>query len=118
MACGHARVNEQQVPEEPEWDELDEHCLRVLARERLAAGHRADRPFGRLAVISGWHDTGVISAILRSLVAAVQIRGHVECFFNLRLCHYTPGFVAQSGECMDLNIPYCYRALKFRGSKP
>jgi len=36
-------VNEQQVPEKPEWDELDEHCLRVLAREQLAACRTPDR---------------------------------------------------------------------------
>ena len=111
----HARVNKRQVSDELEQiGEMSIGCAHLPG-----SGWLPDtKPTGRLAVISDWHDTGVISAIPRSLVTAAQVRGHVECFFNLSLYHYTHGFVKQSGEFMNLNIPYCYRALKFRGSKP
>jgi predicted GNAT family N-acyltransferase len=66
-------VQEQQVPLALEWDDLDPHCIHVLARD--AAGHpigtgrlTPERKIGRMAVLREWRGRGVGETLLRALL--------------------------------------------------
>lgn len=66
-------VQEQGVPVELEWDELDPLCHHVIARDsqgqpigtgRLTPEHR----IGRMAVLPDWRNRGVGDAMLQALL--------------------------------------------------
>lgn len=73
-------VQEQAVPLELEWDELDPRCHHVLARDhagrpvgtgRLTPEHR----IGRMAVLADWRGRGVGDALLRALLDQARALG-------------------------------------------
>jgi predicted GNAT family N-acyltransferase len=73
-------VQEQRVPLELEWDELDPRCVHVLARD--AAGRPVgtgrltpERRIGRMAVLREWRGRGVGDALLLALLQAARDRG-------------------------------------------
>jgi len=66
-------VQEQQVPIELEWDELDPVCTHVLARDAdgapIGTGRLTpERKIGRMAVLPAWRGRGVGDALLLALV--------------------------------------------------
>ncbi|KGQ20337.1 GCN5-related N-acetyltransferase [Lysobacter dokdonensis DS-58] len=76
-------VEEQQVPLELEWDELDPNCVHVLARAldgtpigtgRLTPEHK----IGRMAVLREWRGKGVGDAMLLALIEQARQRGWRE----------------------------------------
>jgi predicted GNAT family N-acyltransferase len=76
-------VEEQQVPLELEWDELDPQCVHVLARAldgtaigtgRLTPEHK----IGRMAVLREWRGKGVGDAMLLALIEQARHRGWRE----------------------------------------
>ena len=97
-------VQEQHVPEELEWDGLDEHCLHVLAE---AAGGDAigtgrllpDGHIGRMAVVKEARRRGVGAAILKTLLEEAGKRGHAEVVLSAQLraleFYREHGFVAE-----------------------
>ncbi len=76
-------VQEQNVPLEEEWDELDPRCHHVLARD--AAGHpigtgrlTPERKIGRMAVMRDWRGKGVGEAIMHALLDRARALGWPE----------------------------------------
>jgi predicted GNAT family N-acyltransferase len=76
-------VEEQQVPIELEWDDLDPQCVHVLARGldgapigtgRLTPEHK----IGRMAVLREWRGKGVGDALLLALIEQARQRGWRE----------------------------------------
>jgi predicted GNAT family N-acyltransferase len=76
-------VEEQRVPLELEWDELDPKCHHVIARDdahrpigtgRLTPEHK----IGRMAVLKEWRGRGVGEALLRALVERARELGLPE----------------------------------------
>ena len=114
-------VEEQNVPEELEWDDIDPRCYHVLALagdgtpvgtgRLLPDGH-----IGRMAVLKEWRGRGVGSAILKMLLDLA----HKEGFETVRLHAQTHavGFYARHGfavigeEFMEAGIPHRAMMLK------
>lgn len=76
-------VQEQNVPLEEEWDELDPRCHHVLARD--VAGHpigtgrlTPERKIGRMAVMKDWRGKGVGEAIMHALLDRARALGWPE----------------------------------------
>lgn len=73
-------VQEQQVPLDLEWDELDPQCVHVLARDAdgtpIGTGRLTpDRRIGRMAVLRDWRNRGVGDALLMALLQAARDQG-------------------------------------------
>lgn len=93
-------VQEQRVPLELEWDELDPACQHVLARDhagrpigtgRLTPEHR----IGRMAVLAEWRGHGVGDALLLALVAQARALGWREVSLHAQASAI--GFYARRG---------------------
>jgi predicted GNAT family N-acyltransferase len=72
-------VVEQEVPEDEEWDELDETSQHVIARDAngrpIGTGRLTPEPrIGRMAVVRDWRGKGVGEAILRVLLENARSR--------------------------------------------
>lgn len=108
-------IEEQQVPEELEWDGLDDHCRHVLARSAQGeaigtARLLADGHIGRMAVLAPWRGKGVGSAILEKLLTMAQQEGmqEVELAAQIQAIPFYErlGFRAFGEEFMDAGIPH------------
>jgi predicted GNAT family N-acyltransferase len=72
-------VQEQQVPIELEWDELDPLCVHVIARDSegrpIGTGRLTpERKVGRMAVLPDWRGRGVGDALLLALIGQAELR--------------------------------------------
>ncbi len=72
MLREHVFIQEQQVPEDLEWDGLDEDAIHAIAYDpdghAIATGRLlADGHIGRMAVLPEWRHKGVGSTILELL---------------------------------------------------
>ena len=76
-------VQEQNVPMELEWDEMDPQCRHVIARDdahrpigtgRLTPEHK----IGRMAVLPEWRGRGVGEALLLALIEQARMQGLPE----------------------------------------
>lgn len=77
-------VEEQGVPVEMEWDDMDASSLHVLALDRagraigtgrLLPSEEGESHLGRIAVVASWRRQGVGGAMLRALMEAAAHRG-------------------------------------------
>ncbi|WP_457097581.1 GNAT family N-acetyltransferase [Lysobacter sp. P5_B9] len=93
-------VQEQGVPRELEWDELDPLCHHVLARDtqgqpigtgRLTPEHR----IGRMAVLPEWRGRGVGDALLLALIDTARTLGWHDLSLHAQVSAY--GFYARHG---------------------
>ena len=108
-------VEEQRVPEELEWDEIDAQCQHVLAFSPdgipIGTGRLLpDGHIGRMAVLKGWRGRGVGCATLRFLIGLARekslgaVRLHAQT--------HALGFYARHGftdigdEFMEAGIPH------------
>ncbi|HZN23515.1 MAG TPA: GNAT family N-acetyltransferase [Burkholderiales bacterium] len=114
-------IEEQNVPEELEWDEVDERAYHVLAMsgdgDPIGTGRLSlDCQIGRMAVARDWRGRGVGAAILRTLLAfAVKegcrvVRLHAQTHALGFYERY--GFEAVSDEFQEAGIPH--RAMELR----
>jgi predicted GNAT family N-acyltransferase len=113
-------VREQQVPPELERDELDPSCLHVVARtlsgEAIGTGRmappRPDLPakIGRMAVLPGWRDRGVGSAMLLTLLRLARQRGWYEVALNAQApavdFYLRHDFVPQGARFIEAGIEH------------
>lgn len=116
-------VDEQNVPLELEWDNLDPQCTHVIAYvdggKPVATGRLdADGHIGRLAVLKPWRGHGIGSQVLRELMAIAQSKGLQTCALNAQthaIAFYERhGFVAEGGEFDDAGIAHRHMVLKNR----
>jgi predicted GNAT family N-acyltransferase len=118
-------IEEQRVPEELEWDEIDARCRHVLAfspdGEAIGTGRLLpDGHIGRMAVLKAWRGRGVGSAILNLLLELARGAG----FDTVRLHAQTHavrfyakhGFTVTGDEFMEAGIPH--RAMTTQRLKP
>ena len=108
-------IEEQQVPEELEWDGLDEDAVHLLvttgdgapvATARLLPnGH-----IGRMAVLTQWRGQGVGTAMLKHLLEIARAQQLSRVFLNAQVS--AEGFYAKAGfrskgePFMDAGIPH------------
>jgi predicted GNAT family N-acyltransferase len=106
-------IQEQQVPQQIEWDEMDPLCVHALALDAdgtpIGTGRLApDGKIGRMAVLEEWRGKGVGAAILDFLVACARERGIKECRMHAQ-CHALEfylqhGFETEGEEFMEAGI--------------
>lgn len=99
-------IEEQSVPENLEWDGMDEGAVHVLALEatraigcaRMLSGGR----IGRMAVLPEWRGRGVGRAMLETLIAVSREQGLAHVILSAQT-HAIP-FYAKSGfkVCSDI----------------
>lgn len=106
-------VQEQQVPIEEEWDELDPLSSHVLARDNTqrpigTARLTPERKIGRMAVIAEWRGRGVGNALLQNLIDIARSRGWPEVGLNAQVdaigFYQRAGFVAYGEPFMEAGI--------------
>jgi predicted GNAT family N-acyltransferase len=108
-------VEEQGVPEELEWDGLDEHAYHVMAfapdGTPIGTGRLLqDGHIGRVAVLKEWRGKGVGRALLDILLVIANKMGYddVRLHAQTRVLDFylRKGFTAQGGEFMEAGIPH------------
>lgn len=108
-------VDEQGVPRELEYDELDPVCDHVVVRDRsgrpVGTGRLLpDGRIGRMAVVADWRGRGVGAAILGRLLARAVARGMPRITLSAQLhaanFYARHGFAAQGETYLEAGIPH------------
>jgi predicted GNAT family N-acyltransferase len=107
-------VEEQGVPQEEEWDELDRICRHALIRigdTPIATGRlMPDGRIGRMAVNAEFRKNGFGRHILRSLIAEAQHRGVTGLYLHAQIqalgFYAKEGFSAEGEEFFECEIPH------------
>lgn len=114
-------MREQGVPEELEWDGLDEGCRHALALslqgEAVGCGRLLpDGHIGRIAVLPEWRNRKVGTAIMEALLGEARARGlqQVEVDAQTQAVPFYRGFgfVEQGEVFMDAGMPHIRMHLK------
>lgn len=115
-------IREQGVPEQLEWDGLDEACRHALAlsHQGNAIGCGRIQPnghIGRIAVLPEWREQRVGTAIMEALLNYARAHGYKQVDVDAQT-HAVPfyhGFdFVESGEVfMDAGLPHIKMFLKF-----
>ena len=114
-------IEEQNVPEELEWDDIDEHCYHVMAFAAdgtpIGTGRfLLDGHIGRMAVLKAWRSKGVGSAILKRLLDLARKEGLKSV--RLHAQTHAVGFYARHGfkaagkTFMEAGIPHQAMTIK------
>jgi predicted GNAT family N-acyltransferase len=108
-------MEEQNVPEELEWDGLDEDAIHILAMDEDntpigTARMLRDGHIGRMAVLKAWRQQGIGSAMLHKLIQIAQQQGLPQVELDAQT-HAIPfyesyDFVVCSGVFIDAGIPH------------
>ncbi len=108
-------MREQNVPEELEWDGMDDECRHALALslsgEAIGCGRiLPNGHIGRIAVLPQWRNQKVGTAIMEALLAEARTRGYKEVDLDAQT-YASPfyrnfGFVEYGAEFMDAGIPH------------
>lgn len=108
-------INEQGVDKSLEWDDLDAHCLHLLAQDHNArpigtARMSATGHIGRMAVLKDWRGQRVGSALLVHLIDIAGTQGLQEVRLHAQTAaegfYEKHGFIAEGEVFMDANIPH------------
>lgn len=108
-------INEQNIPVELEWDEMDSVSLHAVVRDE--AGHAIgtgrllpDGHIGRMAVRRPMRRAGIGGAILEALMQAAKNRGDKSVVLNAQIraesFYARHGFVCEGEEFMEAGIPH------------
>lgn len=114
-------MREQEVPEELEWDGLDE-----TSRHALALSHKGDaigcgrmlanRHIGRIAVLPEWRKRKVGTAIMEALLDYARAHGYQQVDLDAQTYavpfYHTFGFVEQGEVFLDAGLPHIKMFLK------
>ena len=112
-------IEEQHVPEEEEWDGLDESARHWLAwgpgDEVMATARLAGDKIGRMAVLKPYRNRGVGSTILRAIIRrAIHDRRQklvLDAQTRAKKFYQDNGFSVTGGEFMDGGIPHVPMAM-------
>lgn len=108
-------VQEQRVPLELEWDELDPVCVHVLARDAdgapIGTGRLTpERRIGRMAVLPAWRGRGVGDALLLALVEEAKRQRWPEVTLHAQVSalgfYAKHGFVPVGARFMEAGIEH------------
>ncbi|MFV2056623.1 MAG: GNAT family N-acetyltransferase [Thiohalomonadales bacterium] len=109
-------IEEQQVPEELEWDELDPSCLHVLALDShsdipVGTGRLStDGKIGRMAVIKQYRRRGIGCEILKKLIELAIANGSQQVYLHAQLqalpFYQTFEFVIEGKTFMEAGISH------------
>jgi predicted GNAT family N-acyltransferase len=116
-------IEEQQVPEELEWDGLDDTATHLLARvegQPVATARLLDNGHvGRMAVLPPWRGRGIGAALLERLIALGRERGLQRMFLNAQITampfYARAGFIVEGEAFMDAGIPHKRMVLELNG---
>jgi predicted GNAT family N-acyltransferase len=116
-------IDEQRVPENLEWDDLDPQCIHALAQDAAGAPIGCarllpDGHIGRVAVLAQWRGRGAGDALLDALIAQARSRGDRRVVLNAQV-HAMPfyarhGFVAEGAPFEEAGIPHQAMSLPLR----
>jgi predicted GNAT family N-acyltransferase len=108
-------VQEQNIPEELEWDEMDAVSLHAVAYDEqgVAVGTARllpDAHIGRMAVIQSARGREIGTRLLQRLIAEAEQRGELEVILNAQqsaISFYERlGFVGEGDLFDDAGIPH------------
>jgi predicted GNAT family N-acyltransferase len=108
-------VREQNVPQELEWDGLDESCRHVLALDghgnAIGCGRiTADGHIGRMAVLPGWRGRKVGRAMLEALLDYARSQHHRQVELNAQVqalpFYRRFGFMEVGKEFIEAGMPH------------
>ncbi|MFZ3018453.1 MAG: GNAT family N-acetyltransferase [Gallionella sp.] len=114
-------IREQGVPEELEWDGLDENCRHALALslqgEAIGCGRMlANGHIGRIAVLPQWREQRLGTAIMETLLAEARAQGlsrvDVDAQTQALPFYRSLGFVEQGEVFMDAGLPHIKMTLE------
>jgi len=121
-------IQEQGVPVELEWDDMDENALHVLAEatsndEILAIGtariiiKKEQAYIGRMAILPEWREQGIGTKILQLCIDECLHRGVKNIILNAQVYvlpfYQKAGFKISSDEFLDAGIPHKRMILSF-----
>lgn len=114
-------IQEQQVPVEMEWDEIDAIALHLLAFDRISAqvlGVARLYPsqnkyhIGRMAVLKPYRNKGVGSTLLRKLIAIALEKNMLPLELSAQThaveFYLKHGFSVYGDEFLEAGIPHCH----------
>jgi predicted GNAT family N-acyltransferase len=108
-------MREQNVPQELEWDGLDESCRHVLALDAqgnaIGCGRiTPDGHVGRMAVLPQWRGRKVGSAMLEVLLDYARSQNHLQLELNAQVqalpFYRRFGFVEEGEEFIEAGMPH------------
>jgi predicted GNAT family N-acyltransferase len=108
-------IQEQGVPVELEWDELDPLCRHVLARDAdgvaIGTGRLTpERKIGRMAVLPTWRGRGVGDALLDALLEQARAQGWHDISLHAQASaigfYARHGFLPQGPRFMEAGIEH------------
>jgi predicted GNAT family N-acyltransferase len=114
-------IREQGVPEELEWDELDETCRHALALsskgDAIGCGRMSDNGhIGRMAVLPEWREQKVGTAIMEAFLDYARVHDYKQVDVDAQTYavpfYRTFGFVEQGEPFMDAGLPHIKMQLK------
>jgi predicted GNAT family N-acyltransferase len=120
-------VNEQAVPEEEEWDDLDENSQHVIARSAdgrpIGTGRLTPKgTIGRMAVLADWRGRGVGEAILRVLLEIARARHFKEITIHAQshavAFYERAGFEAYGEEFDECGILHRHMRIEIPAAEP
>ncbi|GKS68878.1 predicted N-acyltransferase, GNAT family [Nitrosomonas sp. PY1] len=113
-------IAEQNVPEEMEWDSMDQICTHILVQDfegnsigtarLLPDGH-----IGRMAVLKVWRRKGIGAAMLRRILQEMRALGMKKATLHAQLTavefYEKFGFQKRGKEFMEAGIPHIIMVL-------
>lgn len=108
-------IDEQRVPENLEWDDVDPLCVHALARDGAGAPIGCarllpDGHIGRVAVLAAWRGRGVGDALMTCLIAQARERGDARVRLNAQTqampFYARHGFTPEGAPFEEAGIPH------------
>lgn len=113
-------ITEQNVPEEMEWDSMDQICTHILVQDFEGNGIGTarllpDGHVGRMAVLKVWRRKGIGSAMLQKILQEMRTLGMKKATLHAQLTavefYEKFGFQKCGKEFMEAGIPHIIMVL-------
>jgi len=113
-------ITEQKVPEEMEWDSMDQICTHILVQDFEGNGIGTarllpDGHVGRMAVLKVWRRKGIGSAMLQKILQEMRALGMKKATLHAQLTavefYEKFGFQKCGKEFMEAGIPHVIMVL-------